>query len=63
MTRKLKIQLQIIKNQKDMKLDIQIVKENVTLVNKIVTADKLPEIVETMLENVHNVEITIIRQD
>lgn len=46
-----------------MKLDIKIVKENVVLVNKIVTADKLPEIVETMLENVHNVEISIIRQD
>ena len=46
-----------------MKLAIQIVKENVALINKIVTADKLPEIVETMLENVHNVEITIIRQD
>ena len=46
-----------------MKLDIKIVKENVVLVNRIFTVNELPEIVEAMLENVHNVEISIIRQD
>lgn len=46
-----------------MKLDIKIVKENVVLVDRSVTTDELPEIVETMLKNVHKVEITITRKD
>lgn len=46
-----------------MKLEIYIVKENVVLVDSSVTTDELPEIVKTMLENVHNVEITITRKD